>query len=291
MTPRFYCPMGEEPPAVVEEIARGAGLDKPEQFHCSSRAIAVAVEQTRQAHSSRIWRLPLCHTLEAEALGARPVLSFSGARIKKTPYSRISELPKEMDLSGGRFKAIWGAMELLREMEPRGHIAFDLTGPFSVLSGLVPLAQVYKVAREASNEKLFVWLETQLASYAEHAYRCGVEIFSFADPVATVELLGENMFRQCYVPGLLRLLERLRRGCPKATIHICGKMSQGLLDAGQFTAEWQEVAEVCTYEALLLRSMAEIDSTVIVGQGCLHQLQKPCSGLCLLRPIQGEKGA
>lgn len=287
MTLRFHCPMGEEPPAVAEEVVRSLGLAEPEAFHYSPRAIAAAVEQTRQARGSRIWRLPLCHTLEAEALGARPVLSFSGARIKAPPYSQISELPEAMDLSGARLAAIWEAMEQLREREPEGHIAFDLTGPFSVLSGLVPLARLYKAARGAHGAELFAWVETQLAGYAEQAYRRGAEMFSLADPVATMDLLGEAMFRQCYVPVLFRLLERLHRGCPKAIIHICGKLSQGLLDTGQCTAEWQEATGEHTYEALLLRSMAGADFPMIVGQGCLHQLQKPWGGLCLLRPVQG----
>lgn len=286
MSNRFQCPLDGEPPVVSEETVLRLGLKSPREFQTNPRAIALAVDAMRKARNSRIWRLPLCHTLEAEAFGAKPVLSFDGARIKDLPYSRIEEIPETMDLTGIRLRAIWQALELLRETDSDNRIAFDIMGPFSVLGGLVPLTRIYRAARGESGAELFARLEKQLINYAAEAYRRGVNIFSLADPVANIDLLGERMFREAYVPCMSRLLTGLSETCHGALIHICGKMSQGLLDTGQFIAEWQEVAGEQTYETLLLDTIAEEKPAVIVGQGCLNLLREPRNRICLLHPVQ-----
>ena len=271
----FNCPLTDEPPAVSADIAKGLAGD-PLQLHYDPELIAAAAETARRQRNSRIYRLPFCHCLEAEAFGAVPVLSFDGGRIKDVPYSSIQEIPSRADLSNPRLSAMMEAMDMLKSNYPENTIAFDLMGPFTVLSELIPLSMLYRNARKEDFPELCSSISVELIKMAKMAFEHGAEILSVADNVATIDLTGASFFNSFYLPLFYRYLDGLKKTVPDALIFICGKLSQGLTDSELFTLSRIDFGEADPgkprlYEDLLLEYMKN-EEKEMVCQGCLNML-------------------
>jgi [methyl-Co(III) methanol-specific corrinoid protein]:coenzyme M methyltransferase len=276
----FQCPNRREPPAVETAVLARLGVTAPEQLHVKPQRLAQAVQESRNAMGSRLWRLPLCHTLEAECLGASPVLMLNSAMVKGPAYDDAGGLPREIQLHGPRAEAMWQALQLLRQSKGTGHrIVYDLEGPFTVLSMLLPLEETYGAALDGEQDALLRRLLDQLLAYAHMAWQSGADILSVADPVVTIDLVGERLFRACYQDWLLRYLSGLRTACPGALIHLCGRLSQSLLDTGACRAEFAPAPEGMTYEQLLLDELARGEPYEMVGNACLNHAHSTCDGL------------
>ena len=74
--------------------------------------------------------------------------------------------------------------------------------------------------------------------------------------------------------ALLRLLERLRRELPEgAVLHLCGKMTQCLLDTGAVTAEKRRY-DAAAYSQALMQLHSE-GKSALLGHFCVHRLAEP----------------
>jgi len=215
-----------------------------------------------------------------EALGAVPVLSLSGARVKEPPYRRAEELPDRLKAETERLTAMLSAVELLAG---EGNcVAYNIEGPFTLLCSLLPMNRVFSALRKEEGVKLLEKAESWVCDYAALAVGRGVRLLSFADPVAAVDILGEKMFSSVYVPSLKRVLDRLRSEFPDTPIHLCGKLSQCLLDTRFCTAERRESEGRCASYGEALSSFCETGQNGVIGHFCLNYLKAKRTYLTLL---------
>ena len=92
------------------------------------------------------------------------------------------------------------------------------------------------------------------------------------------------MFREVYQDALLRLLERLRRELPEGIVlHLCGKMTQCLLDTGAVTAE-KRCYDAATYGQALMQLHSE-GKLALLGHFCVHRLVEPQPVLTFLKTL------
>ena len=263
---RFVCVNGSDNLQIPSHILQELELTSAEQFHRNPGMIASIAERME---SSGWVRLPFCNTLCCEALGAAPTLSMAGARVKEPPYRQISDLPETFSADTARLSAMMQALETLAA---RGKaVAYNMEGPFSLLCTLLPMNRVFAALRKPEGAAMLARAEDWAIAYADLAVSRGAKLLSFADPIATRDILGDRVFLNVYVPCLKRVLARLQEKHPHIPVHLCGKLTQSLLDTESCTVEiWN--SEGCdTYGQALTRFCCE-DTGGLVGHFCLNFL-------------------
>lgn len=265
---RFVCNSEPDslsiPPSVAEELA----CTTPEQLHLSSQTLEIAA---RRMERSGWIRLPFCNTLCAEGLGAAPVLSFTGARIKAPPYGGINELPDHFSPGFPRMTALLAAMDRLAA--DGAAVAYSIEGPFTLLTSLLPMGRVFATLRKSSGCELLSRAEKWIGEYADIVCAHKAKVLSFADPVATPDIIGQKMFAELYVPCMRRVLSKILGKNWGITIFLCGKMTQGLLDSGTcHVVEWVPNSSCTTFGEALSAFCAQHAEGAILGHFCLNLL-------------------
>ena len=228
---RFICQSGQDHPRLPGGIAELLGISQPEMLHLSPDKIAAAA---LAAGRGGYVRLPFCSTLAAEGLGAPTVLTVAGAMAGQPPFSSASEVPAFAVLSP-RMRAMLSAVDLLSAGGER--VIFQVDGPLTILAALLPMPKLFSVLRKPEGSALLARAAAWAAEWAAMAANRGAVILSYADPVAALDILGERTFMRHYRECCLGLLERLRTDNPGTVVHLCGKMTQSLLDTESCTLE------------------------------------------------------
>ena len=264
---RFVCISGSDGLQIPSDLLETMGITEPAQLHLDCANLVRAARSREQGG----WvRLPLCNTLLGEALGACPTFSASGARIREAPWARPEQLPACPDFTLPRMDAMLRAVETLAG--EGAWVAYGIEGPFSLLCALLPMGRVFSALRKPVGAEMLARAEDWVVMYASKAVARGAKLISFADPVATLDILGERVFTASYVPSLRRVLERIAREHPHIPVHLCGKLTQSLLDAGCCTARQLDSADASATYGQTLRHYAACGSGGVVGHFCLNFL-------------------
>ena len=268
---RFVCTsaMENRHSAPAPEALADLGITTPEQLHLDPDAICDAA----QALARSGWvTLPFCNTLCGEGLGAHPHLSLEGARVRDPAYQKVEELPENLNLDFPRMSAMLAAVDALhRKGLP---ISYEIEGHFTLLNALLPMGRMFATLRKPAGAALMARTEDWICAYARAAVGRGASLLSFSDPVATVDILGEKVFTGLYLPACRRLLERLGAENPGVVIHLCGKLTQSLLDTGSCRLErWTPEAPAEHYGQALRAYALSHPAGGVVGHFCLNLLE------------------
>lgn len=263
---RFVCVNGSDNLLIPESLTQALNIVQPEQLHMDGTAIARICSSMERSN----WvRLPFCNTLCAEALGCKPVLSLSGARVKDAPYQKVEQLPEIFQPDTRRMEAVFQAMDLLTGEGKQ--ISYNVEGPFTLLCMLLPMNRVFSALRKPAGQAMLEKAENWVSKNVTLAVEKGCRCISFADPVATVDILGEKLFTSVYLPGLKRILTRLQEEHPDIPIHLCGKLTQCLLDLDSCEAEKWYPEDVQRY-GQALTAFCDSGRGGLVGHFCLNFL-------------------
>ena len=280
---RFVCLSSAEPDQISPALLRDLGMTA-QQLYGSPQNIAAAAEKLCADRGGKICRLPFCNTLESEALGASVRLDERGARVPQPPYASAADLPARLSLASPRINATLAAVRALTGQSLC--VAYGVTGVFTILSQLIPMGALFKSLRRDEGRELLKRMEDACVDYAARAWRAGARILSYADPVATVDIVGSRTFSMHVAPSVRRLISGVRLCCPGMTVFLCGKMTQSLLDAGAVRCDAVPAAEGCSFEQALLTAVGE--GADVWGLGCLNRLAAPCRALYRIGFIQQE---
>ena len=264
----FVCRGGPDALSLPSSLAEALALSSPEQLHLSASAMAEAAR--RMEHSGWV-RLPFCNTLCSESLGAKPVLSLTGARVKTPPYANPDQLPADFSPNFPRMAALLRALDNLAA--DGASIAYSIEGPFTLLTSLLPMGKVFSALRKPSGQALLDLAEKWICQYAGLVCSHGVKLLSFADPVATPDIIGDKLFTAAYIPRMGKLLHRLRVENPEVSFFLCGKMTQALLDRGMCrTAAWTPQGGCLAFGQALSAFCAQQKPGSLLGHFCLNLL-------------------
>lgn len=273
---RFVCRIGKDDPQLPSALVEQMGVLSADELHLNPERIAAAA---RAASKGGYVRLPFCNTLTAEGLGGQAALTLSGAMAAEPPFHSAEALSGAPAVTP-RMEAMLEAVGLLASAGER--VIFTVDGPLTMLGMLLPMTKVFSALRKPLGAALLERAAGWTARWAGMAAERGAVILSYADPVATLDILGKRTFQRDYCAPCRELLERMRREHPAALIHLCGKMSQSLLDTEGCTAlEWTAPAGG-TYAQALEAYRAAPGEKKIVGHGCLNLLDRPARALTLI---------
>ena len=186
------------------------------------------------------YQLPFCNTLEAESLGAivKYANQKSTNRISEAICKNLDDLIKYIDTNkskdfeiNDRAKAMFLA---IKELKSKGKpIIFNITGPITILSYIVDIHLLIKQKRKNPEyinkleDIIFVFLE----KYIEYFKLAGVDLFSYADPIGNIDVLGKKYFENWTKPLLFRAIEIFKKS--NVPVHICGMISCELENSNQ----------------------------------------------------------
>lgn len=175
---------------------------------------------------------PFDNTVELENVGAKVEDgTFSDVpRVRESvfdDYSQLKNLP-EYDFSKGRMRVSLDALEFLKDKP----VMFELTGPYTFMSGLVDSTKVLKASKKdpESESEIFKYLVRNQIKLAKAASE-GVTFFSIADPASGVPIVGPKIFERVIEIYLKPLISGILTETDKA-IFLCPKLTLALIDLG-----------------------------------------------------------
>lgn len=253
-------------------LAAELGLDFPESHYDaqSMSRMAVAIMEKNRA---KLAMLPFCCTVEAEALGGK--INLGNAEIGPRPgdfaYRSLAEFldaGRDTDLNAGRLAAVIQACEIT---VARGHkVAVEVSGPLSILSGLMELSQVVKAWRkdERLMGRALQSLGLQILRYARALKKSGASIISYADPIAAPHIIGPKYSSHLAQSFLAPFLDRLRTGLEGLPVHLCPNTARLLIDDG--LGQWNPISlrPGIGYQEGCLELTGRVD---FLGQACLKR--------------------
>lgn len=255
------------------QLAEELGLNFPESHYepCSLSAMAVGI---MKKSGTELALLPFCCTVEAEALGAK--INLGNATIGPRPGELIHRsldefmaAGREMDFGSGRPAAILMACE---QIAAEGHkVAVEISGPLSILSGLLDLSLVVKTWRK--DERLlgraFEHLGRQIIRYALALKKSGAAVISYADPIATPKIIGPKYSKALADSFLTRFLNKLSTELQGSLVHLCPGTAHLLVDCG--LGRWRPIRlrPGMSYQQGCLELAGQV---AFLGQACLKRL-------------------
>jgi [methyl-Co(III) methanol-specific corrinoid protein]:coenzyme M methyltransferase len=173
--------------------------------------------------------VPLCLTVEAEALGAKVFIGDSTAlpRIVAFPELPLEEIIAK-SLSGllqhGRVPQVLRSIELLSEMRRGIPIIGNIAGPATLVSSLVrPSVMIELVKKDPGFlNRLLEGIVSFLCSYAEAMVEKGATIIMIHEPAArSGSYMGFDLFHNV-LPYFNELSRYAHLGGARVILHVCG---------------------------------------------------------------------
>lgn len=237
--------------------------------------------------------IPFCHTLEAEALGARVCYGGSSSvpRIREYAYSSIAQVLSHPGLrtDKGRIKEVLGAC---RELSEQGeHIIMKINGPFTILSLLMDIRHIASGLHKSPDlmERIYKKLGSDLLRLAEAAVKAGADIISYADSSGGIDVLGPRnaaMINEMFTCPFLLELKKLILG--KASVFLCPKITFMLLDMGRAELRSFYREERLSYDQACMEAVGKVS---FFGQICIEELRQKKTGRLLKEVVLKEEGA
>lgn len=231
---RDYACVYDDSEAVRAEAAKKKGLQFPDAYLYGD-AMAEWSLAIREQSGASFCELPFCHTVEAEALGAKIRYGDAWTGLRAGAYictspEELLELPP-IDFSRGRIREV---LHACRKLCGRGEqVLLQISGPFTILNGLIDVSRVFRAVRKRPElmRQVFWKLGGELLRFVEEARDCGVQLVSYADAPGGVGILGPKLAGQIvedFTYPFLKEAVSLTEGkmlfllCPKTTCALTG---------------------------------------------------------------------
>lgn len=222
-------------------------------------------------------RLPFCHTVEAEALGAEVIFdSLVGNRIGKYKIQNISdiELLKAVDFSKGRVAEVLSAITMLKSRGEK--VVVDVSGPISIATSIMDSRLFYRGLRK-DKAKINICLELiekVIIQFMKETIKRGVDMISFADPTGTIDIVGPKMYRQVAGDSVYKILKAVKDNLQDTVIHVCGKTSTsleaiGLIESEKITIDPIQTVKNRDYFHMIEKLKTNNPDIKFIGHWCL----------------------
>jgi uroporphyrinogen-III decarboxylase len=265
----YKCSINDETLLSPEEL-KALKINFP-SVHSNIPMMITMAHALKEKSNSLLYELPFCHTIEAENIGANINLGNTtiGPRTNDYIYQSCEEIHiDDFDYNKGRLKIVLDCIETLKL--DNNYILLNISGPFAILNNMVDSKYILKAMRRQPEliKGILDKLQDNIISYITIAKAKGVSIISFADPIASVSILGPKLMEwyiDCFLlPFLKRVILISNKElkivlCPKLIFALVNSEKAHLLDIKlDFPMSFQE--------ALLSID----DNNILTTLSCLH---------------------
>lgn len=240
--PPVICPGGMMNAAVIETM-EGSAFRLPGAHSSEEQMAGLAAAVWEKTGFENIG-LPFCMTIEAENLGSRVDMGSLTCEPKIEKEARVSVNDVPVDdvgararvfLGTGRVPVVLGAISRAAAAHPTVPVIGVVTGPLSAAASVVDPVTFFKELhknREGAH-RVVDHVSFLISALATKMIGAGASVVTIADPSASGEILGPDLFREYAVPCLNRIVDAVHAASGLAIVHICGDMKRALahLDA------------------------------------------------------------
>ena len=186
---------------ISEEMLSSLGI-KASSIYENETTIARLAQAMGETTGTGYAILPFCHTVEAKALGADilPADAAAGPRPGRYVYETLSQIPLRSFVHTPEIQHLLAACQELHRTGNK--VAFQITGPISMLSCLMDLSSLFRTWRKQP-DAVSAFLEQLIPlmlEYVEAICCAGADAISYADPAGTGTILGPR-----YTEAILQL--------------------------------------------------------------------------------------
>jgi uroporphyrinogen-III decarboxylase len=216
--PKFLLKSCQNPDSdKVAEVRASLGASW-EEVYASAEGISTLARAVRDARGQAFCLLPFCHTVEAEAMGARVNLGdeVSVARAGEPTCSSLRDV-LGLELALDRTERLPRMLEATSLLARSGEkVMYSVSGPLSILSCLMDLGDVFREWRREPDlvREALAHLREQVAPYALAAARAGAASVELADPPAAVSIVGPRVAADVAELFTTPLVRELAQGMP-----------------------------------------------------------------------------
>jgi uroporphyrinogen-III decarboxylase len=219
---------------INKEAVKGLDLEFPQAYKTWQGMVQLALAM-KKYYKTEFCELPFCHTVEGEALGGDVNYGDENAGPRGNAYicttaEELLALP-EIDYSRGRIAEVLQACKHLREQGEQ--VVLYVSGPFTILNILMDPRYIFKIFRKKPEQMkpVFDKLQGELLRYVAEAQKAGVTMFSYADSIGALNILGPELsekavelFTYPFFKKVATILgqESLLLLCPKTSFALLG---------------------------------------------------------------------
>lgn len=191
--------------------------------------------------------LPFCHTTEAKALGAdiTPADETAGPRPGRYTCENLSQIPTLPLAQDPEISRLLRACGRLHEAGDA--VAYQITGPISLLSCLMDLSVLFKTWRKEPDTVAAAWerLRAMMLDYVSAICAAGADYISYADPAGNGDILGPRYTRLLTEGYTLPFLRSAAERCgADTTLVICPLTASALTASGALQPAGNSTGEI-----------------------------------------------
>ena len=167
-------------------------------------------------------------------------------------------------------QAILECMEICNAMDGTLPIELEIDAPFSVLGALINPACLFTAARKESDrlKEIIKKITKCELEYIEAMVDRGCKVISLTDSIGELELVGKKFYMEFSGDAVMSLINGCDEFLDKSLLHLCGRTSCSLAQAGLIEIQNMEMKAADYTEALF---KASSDSQIrVVGNRCIH---------------------
>lgn len=271
---RDYSCFNENPTTINPEVKKSLDLKFPDAYK-EAKSMANIAKYIRQKNESPYSTLPFCYTVEGEAFGGNVNYGDEniGPRGASPVFKNLEdflEIP-DIDFSKGRIKEVLDAIEILKE--DGEEVILKVSGPIAVLNILTEPKNIFKTMRRNPElmDQVYRKVHRNIKAYIKEGIERGADIISYGDSAVSVSILGEKMMVQYIDNFLVGFLKDLEDSFDKKVpIHICPKLTYGLIDSGRAEFIDVPVDEELNYG----EAFKEVsDDGILIGSRCINNIK------------------
>lgn len=264
---------------ISEAVCEKLNLSFPEAY-LDGEMMARISSAIREEENIPFCRMPFCHTVEAEAMGAKIHLGDAKSVPRAddficTKLDELLNLPP-IDFSKGRMSEVLKACRILSSQGE--NVILMVSGPFTIMNVLMDSSHILKSLRKEQDKlkEVLDKLRVEILKVIEQGAKAGVRVLSYADSMGNLKILGpkylEWMTEEFTYP-LLKEAERIIGD--DSVISLCPKTTFALI--GVEKAEFVDVP--VDGQMRYMDACAQMPGKAkFIGQNCIKNLQYSVDG-------------
>ncbi len=239
------------------------------EIHTNAKYMVLMAKTYKKKNETLFCQIPFCHTVEGESLGA--IIEIENTYEPRCKYEKCKELDDvlaldDIDFTNGRIAEVILAAQLL--VDENIEVIVNVSGPLTILYSLISPVKLFKGYRQSPEKvcAVFKKINDNIVEYVQVLKKSGVSKISFADPTASLPILGperlKRHLKEVHKPLLRSLMAEFG---DKGVIILCPKITYGLIGFGE-------------------GRLVEISSTMsgLISRGCVNENHKHEEGQTLI---------
>lgn len=282
----FVC-SGDDTFKIPKELAKN--YEFPNCYFNKENLLELSMK-LKEYNKDSFFKLPFCNTLEIEALGGKIVLGdgISSPRCKEYAFENLEDLEdnlgkwKNIELKSDRIDLFENLVKNLSLNN--NNIVFSIQGPFTIICSLIDPKIFYKLSMKNPKEAedILKLVEDIIIRFAKSLIDIGVNIISYGDVMGLRSIVGKKVYDNLSAFSISRVIKELICYNSNINIHLCGKMSNELIQYEYAKLNEIEINNYKSYgEALLNLNIYN----KVIGLRCINTTNVPMETKCIYELI------